>query len=183
MRKHKNIKITFIYTDGSVINNGKSYASGGIGVFFKNDDSRNVSEKFGISPITTPRTELYAVYKGLEKFVLDKGKNFFLRKIYTQEEIHIYSDSSYVVKSMSSWIKNWKRNGWKNRKGESILNIDLLVKLDNLINAIKPQVMTRFFHINSHMDCPEDKYGLDYQHWYGNKMADEMATKGRKKRN
>ena len=182
MSKSRNIKITYIYSDGSVINNGKPYASGGIGVFFRDNDSRNVSEKFTISPITTPRSEMYAVYKGLEKFILDKGKKFFLQKKYTTEEIHVYSDSSYVVKSMNSWIKNWKRNGWKNRKGESVLNIDILIKLDNVINAIKPQVRTRFFHINSHMPPPSDKYGLDYQHWYGNKMADELASKGRKQK-
>jgi len=182
MGKPRNIKTTFMYTDGSVINNGKSYASGGIGVFFKDNDSRNVSEKFTHSPTTTPRTELYAVYKGLENFVLNKGKNFFLQKKYTAEEIHIYSDSSYVVKSMNSWIKNWKRNGWKNRKGEQVLNVDLLIKLDNIIIAMKPQIMTRFFHINSHMSPPEDKYGLEYQHWNGNMMADKFALLGRKKK-
>ena len=172
-------KITYIYTDGSVINNGKHYAIGGYGVFFGDNDPKNISKPFTIYPITTPRTELYAVLQGILTFIRSKGRDFFLTKDFIPEEIHIYSDSSYVVNIFDKWLYGWKRNGWKNKKGNPVLNKELISQIDEYMNAILPQVKTKIFHLNSHRRAPRDKNSMDYQHWYGNDRADLLATRGR----
>ena len=52
-------------------------------------------------------------------------------------EIFVYSDSQYVKNGITSWIKNWKKNGWKTASKKSVLNQDLWVKLDSLYNSLK----------------------------------------------
>ena len=37
----------------------------------------------------------------------------------------IHSDSQYVVKGISEWVKGWQKNGWKTSKKEDVLNKDL----------------------------------------------------------
>lgn len=44
----------------------------------------------------------------------------------------LYSDSIYLVKGMTEWIQNWKRNGWKNSQKKIIKNIQLWKQLDVL---------------------------------------------------
>ena len=52
----------FVYTDGSCSNNGKSNAKAGIGVYFGDNDSRNVSERIN-GKQTNNRAELLAILK------------------------------------------------------------------------------------------------------------------------
>ena len=58
-------------------------------------------------------------------------------KITEEENIFIYTDSSYLVSAMTGWIFGWQKNGWKkkvgqNGKSEDVLNRDLFEKLLNL---------------------------------------------------
>lgn len=46
--------------------------------------------------------------------------------------VRAFSDSQYVVKGMSSWIKGWKKRGWKTQSGEDVKNRDLWKRLDAL---------------------------------------------------
>ena len=65
--------ITNVYTDGSVINNTrKNYSKthGGIGVYFGENDTRNVSKAFFEFPITNNRTEIKASTIAIEKFII-----------------------------------------------------------------------------------------------------------------
>jgi ribonuclease HI len=39
-------------------------------------------------------------------------------------------DSRYVIDSATTWIKGWKRRGWRKADGEPVKNQDLLVRLD-----------------------------------------------------
>ena len=52
-------KFTVIYTDGSCKNNGKIGSTAGIGVFFGENDERNLSEKLPGPVQTNQRAELY----------------------------------------------------------------------------------------------------------------------------
>ncbi len=40
-------------------------------------------------------------------------------------KIVITTDSQYLVKGMTEWIKGWQAKGWKNSKKEPVLNRDL----------------------------------------------------------
>jgi ribonuclease HI len=48
-------------------------------------------------------------------------------------EAVIYSDSQYVVKGITSWIKGWKRKGWRTETGP-VKNKELWEELDSLNN-------------------------------------------------
>jgi ribonuclease HI len=55
-----------------------------------------------------------------------------LKKIKTNSEIKIYTDSIYVKNGITEWIVKWKENGWKNANKKPVKNKDLWVKLDGL---------------------------------------------------
>jgi ribonuclease HI len=65
--------------------------------------------------------EMTAVVRALEE-CLDKGIL----------EIRLFTDSNYVKNGISSWIKNWKRNGWKTASGTSVKNKELWIEIDTL---------------------------------------------------
>jgi ribonuclease HI len=46
--------------------------------------------------------------------------------------VEFYTDSEYLKNGITSWIKGWKRNGWKTAKGDPVLNRDLWTTLDAL---------------------------------------------------
>ena len=46
--------------------------------------------------------------------------------------LHIYTDSEYVQKGISQWIKKWRLNGWKTAENKPIKNVDLWQKLEEL---------------------------------------------------
>jgi len=52
----------------------------------------------------------------------------WVRRQWRQAEIVYVSDSEYLVKGMSEWVKDWEARGWK-RKGGAIENLELWHKL------------------------------------------------------
>ena len=46
--------------------------------------------------------------------------------------ISIWTDSQYVKNGITTWIKSWKINGWKNSAKQPVKNKDLWIKLDEL---------------------------------------------------
>ncbi len=145
-----------IFTDGSTIfNQIPEKRRGGIGVYFGENDKRNISEEIKYD-VTNQRMELLACIEGIKKC--------------NSDEINIYTDSMYVINSITKWIKNWEVNNWKNAKGQDVKNKDLIVKLNMLTTNKK----INFFHVKSHQKKPNNN--LEYKLWYGNKMADYLAT-------
>ncbi len=45
-------------------------------------------------------------------------------------EIVLTSDSQYLIKGMTQWLKGWKKRGWKKADGKPVLNRDLWIALD-----------------------------------------------------
>lgn len=48
------------------------------------------------------------------------------------QPVQLYTDSEYVKNGITSWIKGWKKKGWKTAQGKSVLNQDLWQALDAL---------------------------------------------------
>ena len=48
------------------------------------------------------------------------------------EKVTVYTDSQYVQKGMTLWIKDWKRKNWKTSSKEPVKNQDLWQRLDAL---------------------------------------------------
>lgn len=44
--------------------------------------------------------------------------------------LHILCDSQYVINSVTKWMPNWKRRGWKKADGKDVQNRDLMEALD-----------------------------------------------------
>ena len=58
-----------------------------------------------------------------------------LKALNAHAQVNLFTDSTYVKKGISVWIKAWKKNSWKRRSGKSLLpvkNEDLWRELDRL---------------------------------------------------
>ena len=153
-----------VYTDGSTLNNQhKGHRKGGIGVFFGNNDPRNKSIKLiesATNKVTNQVAEISACIEAIES--IDKN---------TCKSILIKSDSMYTINCITKWCKTWEKKGWKKSDGKIIENLELIQKLYNYSN--KYNVL--YEHIKAHKSQP----ALDspkYADWYGNMMADMLAT-------
>ena len=131
---------TYAFTDGSSRGNP---GAGGWGSVVICDD-KVVEFGGGEDKTTNNRMELKAIIEVL-KYVGDK-------------EVTIYTDSGYVIKGATSWIKNWKKNGWKTKQKTDVLNVDLWKQLDECFSEVE------WKQVPGHVGLP------------GNERADEIAT-------
>ena len=46
------------------------------------------------------------------------------------DDLLVMCDSQYVINSVTKWMPNWKRRGWKKADGKPVLNVELLKELD-----------------------------------------------------
>ena len=108
-----------IYTDGACTGNPGPGGWGAV-IFDQDDKQKNIS---GSEKNTTNnRMELLAAIMSL-------------KKIKSNSEVIIFTDSTYVKNGITEWMKNWKKNGWKNSNKKPVKNKDLWVKLDKLCEA------------------------------------------------
>ncbi|SEP66077.1 RNase HI [Faunimonas pinastri] len=47
--------------------------------------------------------------------------------------VEVHTDSQYVRKGITEWIRNWKRNGWKTADRKPVKNAELWQALDALM--------------------------------------------------
>lgn len=113
-----------IYTDGGCHGNP---GPGGWGVvIIDGNDVHTLSG--GEKNTTNNRMELMAAIQSLKAVVSNEQ--------WKSSEINVFSDSQYVKNGITSWIKNWKKNGWKTSAKKPVLNQDLWMQLDELYNAL-----------------------------------------------
>ena len=110
-----------IYTDGACSGNP---GPGGWGaVIFDNDNNQtNISGKE--KNTTNNRMEILAAIMAL-------------KKIKSNSQITIYTDSTYVKNGITEWMFNWKKNDWKTTSKKPVKNKDLWIKLDKLCEKNK----------------------------------------------
>ena len=110
-----------VFTDGSCSMNGSKNAKAGIGIYFGENDKRNISK--GIQGKQTNNTaELSAV---IEVFSVLK------EEIEQDITITIYTDSEYVIKCCTSFGEKCEKANWKKKKGE-ITNVELVKEVYSL---------------------------------------------------
>jgi ribonuclease HI len=135
-----------IYTDGACRGNP---GPGGWGVVLRYKGSEKRLHG-GERATTNNRMELTAVIKSLQAL---KRNNC---------EVHLYSDSRYVLNGISQWMADWKRRGWKTAAKKPVLNQDLWQVLDEL-----SQQHTISWHwVKGHSGHPL------------NELADQLANQG-----
>ena len=108
-----------IYTDGACSGNP---GPGGWGAVIFDQDNKQKNISGSEKNTTNNRMELLAAIMSL-------------KKIKTDSEVVFFTDSTYVKNGITEWMKNWKKNGWKNSSKKPVKNKDLWVKLDKLCEA------------------------------------------------
>ncbi|HEY3327352.1 MAG TPA: ribonuclease HI [Novimethylophilus sp.] len=134
-----------IFTDGACKGNP---GPGGWGAWLR--CGPHEKELFGGELLTTNnRMELLAVIRALES-------------LKRPSRARIATDSQYVQKGISEWIKGWKARGWRTASKEPVKNVDLWQELDTL--ASKHEI--EWVWVKGHA-------GHD-----GNERADQLANRG-----
>ncbi|MCH4071841.1 ribonuclease HI [Pseudoramibacter sp.] len=115
----EDIKFDYIiYTDGSCLKNPAG--PGGWAFVVSDKKTGEIIEHSGGEVSTTNnRMELTAAIQALA-FVPEKTR------------VSLYTDSQYLKNGITSWIKNWKKRGWKRPGDKPVLNLDLWKQLDVL---------------------------------------------------
>lgn len=140
--------MTHIYTDGSCrINPG----AGAFAVIVLNENIITKAYRQETENTTNNREELKAIIWAIE-YALNNPNNKYI----------IYTDSSYAEQSINKWSFNWSLNDWKNSKGFTVENLDLIKTLYYYNNKDFPnfQVVKTKGHVGN----------------IGNELADAAAT-------
>jgi ribonuclease HI len=109
------MSIVEIYTDGACRGNP---GPGGWGALLTIGEHQR--ELSGAEPLTTNnRMELTAVIRALEA-------------LKRPTEARVFTDSEYVRRGITEWVKSWKARGWKTADRKPVKNQDLWERLDAL---------------------------------------------------
>ena len=94
------------------------------------------------------------------------------------DSILVYTDSKYLIDSITKWSNTWEKNGWMrtNRSGQKkpVKNIELIKEIKKFTRLYT----IHFKHVKAHRSEPKDidKNSKEYKEWYGNMMADKLAN-------
>ena len=175
---HKAGDPLYIYTDGSVTNNGKPFATGGYGIFFSDPSFKPVSRKQR-GKVTNNITEINPVIEGLQ-ILHDSGK------ISEYSKVLVITDSFLTYKAlycdcgckcldshpsgvaMTPRCSKWEKNGWVvSYKGNKkpVANKELNQTAYRLTQQLSPE----FKHVFSHTG-KKDMFSC------GNDIVDNLAV-------
>lgn len=113
-----------IYTDGGCSGNP---GPGGWGAVIL-ADGKDLRISGGEHNTTNNRMELMAAISALSAVANTPDFN--------NRPVSVYADSQYVKNGITSWITNWKKNGWRTAAKKPVLNQDLWQKLDALNSSL-----------------------------------------------
>jgi ribonuclease HI len=132
-----------IYTDGACRGNP---GPGGWGATLEMGE--HFRELSGAEAMTTNnRMELTAVISALEA-------------LKRPVPVKLYTDSEYVRRGITEWLKSWKARGWKTADKKPVKNQDLWERLD----AVAAQHQIEWHWVKGHSGVP------------GNERVDRLAN-------
>jgi ribonuclease HI len=169
----KNIKT--VYTDGACSGNGRKNSKGGIGIYMENicelsidfSDIRTLfKDKHGIDlgEATNNKCELLGIYLVLKNLHEYKNDN---------EKLIIKTDSMYSIKCCTVWYDKWKKDNWFTSTGKPVSNKELVILIAEMLKNNKGIVSLEY--TKGHSQKPSE-FSKEYNDWYGNFMADKLAT-------
>lgn len=134
-----------IYTDGACSGNP---GPGGWGAVIIDPDA-NIREMGGGAPETTNnRMEVRAALEAIRSV----GE--------PDLPIHVYTDSTYLIRGITQWIWGWRKKQWKTAEGNEVQNRDLWEDLSRVISGKKIE----WNYVRGHQGNP------------GNERCDEIAV-------
>jgi ribonuclease HI len=165
----------YIFTDGGCFKNGKVDSKAGYSVFFTDDEDSPLYEfnttRLVVKDPTNNKAELSAIRYTFR--TISENSNFFKNK-----NVIICTDSMYSINCVDKWSSGWIKNNWKNAKGEDVKNKEIIKDILQLKQDLtKNNISTKFQHVFSHTQEPQDKNSLQHFLWYGNKRVDENIKK------
>ena len=78
-------------------------------------------------------------------------------------DVHLYTDSTYVIRGITQWIWGWRKRGWKTADGKDISNRELWEELSRQVTRLKPATID-WRYSRGHVGIP------------GNERCDEIAV-------
>ena len=138
-----------IYTDGACSGNPGKGGWGAILIYAKEKKYMSGSKQL----TTNNQMELTATIEAL-------------KAILKPSNIALYTDSQYVKNGITSWIFNWKKNGWKTANKKPVANKDLWIELEKYVDFHS----VNWFWVKGHSG---DHY---------NEIADALAVKAMNER-
>lgn len=136
-----------IHTDGGCAPNP---GPGGWGAVLRYGDTVREMSGGDVGPTTNNRMELMAAIMALEGL-----------KRPCRVELH--TDSTYLRNGITSWIRGWKKNGWRTADRKPVKNVELWRRLDS---ACERHVIT-WHWVKGHAGDPD------------NERADRLVAQGR----
>lgn len=158
-----------IFTDGACKNNGKANPKAGIGIFFGQNNFKNISQPLDCHlKATNQKAELMAISKAID---LSTGSN-----------IIIITDSKYAYNCLTNWYKHWQQNDWKTANGLPVVNKSIIVSILDQIafkrsngGQITISDLTSY-GLKSHNKKPNSVNLQLLAIWQGNFEADKLAS-------
>jgi ribonuclease HI len=144
-----------VFTDGAAKRNP---GPGGWGVVIVTPDGHVTELGGGAAHTTNNKMELTGAIEALTELEHVDGR------------LAVYTDSTYVIQGIESWVHNWKRRGWKTATGGEVLNRDLWERLSALAGARPPRSIS-WHYVRGHVGIPGNER-VDA-------IADAFAVKGR----
>lgn len=153
-----------MYTDGACSNNGRPNANAGYGIYFGENDTRNVSKAI-IGKQTNNIAELTAI---IETYSLIEAD------LVSGKTICIMSDSIYAIRCAGEYGEKCSSKNWGVGKKKPIPNVLLVKKAfelykDSLSGGMSSGGQVVFKHVLAHT-------GKRDLHSIGNDWADKLAT-------
>ncbi|KAI8329950.1 ribonuclease H-like domain-containing protein [Chlamydoabsidia padenii] len=133
-----------VYTDGASRANGRKNAKAGYGVFWGDNDPRNLSAPLEGERQTNQRAEAMAILRALEQSQ-DMA-----------DRLEIRTDSQYCIKAMTEWHTNWVKKKWISSTGQAVQNRDLFEPMLQLVKNRKGP--TEFIYVPGHRGVYDDHY-------------------------
>ncbi|MES2855348.1 MAG: RNase H family protein [Bdellovibrionota bacterium] len=144
-----------IYSDGACSGNP---GPGGWGSVIVTPDTEIIELGGGEYPTTNNRMEI-------------SGALFALKKVANIDgPVHLFTDSTYLIRGITQWIWGWRKKGWKTAEGNEVSNRDLWEDLSRVVAARGANGKIDWTYVRGHTGNP------------GNERCDEIAVAYSQKR-
>ena len=94
----------------------------------------------GAAQTTNNRMEMMAAIAALEALT-------------RPSQVHLHTDSKYLMNGITLWIDNWRRRGWRTADKKPVKNVDLWRRLES---ATGPH-QVRWHWVKGHAGHPENE--------------------------
>lgn len=139
---------TIVFTDGAAKGNP---GPGGWGVVIATPGGQVTEHGGGSHHTTNNQMELTAVIEALRHLRTTPGA------------VALHTDSTYVIRGITEWIRGWRRRGWTTADGKPVLNRDRWERLAELV-AERGRGGIAWHYVRGHAAVP------------GNERADAIAV-------